>query len=396
MKEHDYKKFICFTQFISECHRYAGTQPVSKAKDEPKRLKSGKIIYDTPSQYNCSELEFKHPLRKGRGQKMNDLKSLIDNRENIVTTHKMLTSIGSDVQELISKSSYVAVLDEVVDPIQEYKITANNRKEMFKHEYMLLADDGVTLKWNYKKYPDIRKQGDIFHKEKQLADSNNLIILDDTIYLWEMSDELFTSFTEVFILTYQFHGSPLQWFFEVKGIEYEIEYKEPSNVMYGDLINIIKDDRLNSIGDAHNFLSSTDTKGLSDGVIRDIKSNLSYLRKHLWSEGGADSRLWTCLESAKVKLGVDGWKKGHVAFNIRGSNAYRHTKNCAYLFNVYLPPNLVKYFSKFDVKIDADTYALNALLQWLFRSQLRDGKPISVYIPSKRMRDLLKKWCENN
>ncbi|XPV54442.1 MAG: hypothetical protein ACNI3H_05625 [Halarcobacter ebronensis] len=93
--------------------------------------------------------------------------------------------------------------------------------------------------------------------------------------------------------------------------------------------------------------------------------------------------MWTCLGSAKDDLGVNGWKKGFVPFNIRGSNDYRQVKNCAYLFNVFLNPNITKYFSKYDVTVNEDTYALNSLLQWLFRSRLRDGKSVSVYIPSK-------------
>jgi len=393
MKEQSYKKWICFTQFISECHRYAGTTQISKDNDEPKKYKDGTLIYDEPSEFNCSELHFKHPLRKGRGQKKEHLKSLIEQRENIVTTHQMLTQLGSDIQELISELSYVAVLDEVVEPIQEYHITPNNRRELFEHQYVYLADDGITLCWNYEKYPD-RKQGDNFYKEKQLIDTNNLILLDGTLYLWEMSESLFNSFTEVYILTYQFEGSPLMWFFNAKGIKYEVQHKPKPNIKYGDLINIIEDDRLNSIGDSQNFLSSNRTKKLTQGEIRDLKAIMNQLRKRVWTN--ADSRMWTCLGSAKDDLGVDGWKKSFVQFNIRGSNEYRHVENCAYLFNVFLNPNIVKYFKKFDVSVDEDTYALNSLLQWLFRSRLRDGKPISLYIPSKRMRELLKEWCKHN
>lgn len=393
MKEQSYKKWICFTQFISECHRFAGTQPISKKNDEPKRRKDGTLIYDEPSEFNCSELEFKHPLRKGRGQKKEDLIELLKQRENIVTTHQMLTNIGSDVQELISELSYVAVLDEVVDPIQEYKITSNNKKELFEHEYVYLADDGVTLCWNYEKYPN-RKNGDNFYKEKQLIDSSNLILLDNSLYLWEMSESLFNSFTEVYILTYQFEGSPLMWFFKAKGIKYEVQYKPKPNVKYGDLINIIEDERLNSIGDSPNFLSSNRTRKLSQGETRDLKATLNHLRKRVWNDG--EDKMWTCLGSAKDDLGVNGWKKGFVPFNIRGSNDYRQVKNCAYLFNVFLNPNITKYFSKYDVTVDENTYALNSLLQWLFRSRLRDCKSINIYIPSKRMRELLKEWCRHN
>jgi len=32
------------------------------------------------------------------------------------------------------------------------------------------------------------------------------------------------------------------------------------------------------------------------------------------------------------------------------------------------------------------------MIQWIWRSAIRDGKEIWVYIPSRRMRELLKKW----
>ena len=39
-----------------------------------------------------------------------------------------------------------------------------------------------------------------------------------------------------------------------------------------------------------------------------------------------------------------------------------------------------------------DEYALSEMIQWIWRSAIRDGKEIWVYIPSRRMRELLKKW----
>ena len=39
--------------------------------------------------------------------------------------------------------------------------------------------------------------------------------------------------------------------------------------------------------------------------------------------------------------------------------------------------------------------ALDKLVQWIFRSQLRDNLPINIYIPSSRMRELLNKWIHN-
>ena len=35
------------------------------------------------------------------------------------------------------------------------------------------------------------------------------------------------------------------------------------------------------------------------------------------------------------------------------------------------------------------------MLQWIWRSAIRDGKPINAYIPSKRMRELLINWMND-
>ena len=48
-----------------------------------------------------------------------------------------------------------------------------------------------------------------------------------------------------------------------------------------------------------------------------------------------------------------------------------------------------------NVTIDEDTWALSELLQWLFRSAIREHKEINIYIPSERMRELLLEWLNS-
>jgi hypothetical protein len=49
---------------------------------------------------------------------------------------------------------------------------------------------------------------------------------------------------------------------------------------------------------------------------------------------------------------------------------------------------------KKGVNIDEETWALSELIQWLFRSAIREENEINIYIPSKRMRSLLQEWLE--
>ena len=43
---------------------------------------------------------------------------------------------------------------------------------------------------------------------------------------------------------------------------------------------------------------------------------------------------------------------------------------------------------------DKDLWALSTMLQFIFRSRLRKGESINLYIPSSRMRGLFKLWLE--
>ena len=47
-----------------------------------------------------------------------------------------------------------------------------------------------------------------------------------------------------------------------------------------------------------------------------------------------------------------------------------------------------------DDPVDKDLWALSNMVQFVFRSRLRKGEPINLYVPSKRMRELFLKWLE--
>ena len=59
-------------------------------------------------------------------------------------------------------------------------------------------------------------------------------------------------------------------------------------------------------------------------------------------------------------------------------------------------PNEVNYFINQNVEVNQELLAISDMLQWIFRSAIRDGKEINVYIPSPRMRELLNKWFDYN
>ena len=54
-----------------------------------------------------------------------------------------------------------------------------------------------------------------------------------------------------------------------------------------------------------------------------------------------------------------------------------------------------RFFRSRDIKINEDIWALGEMIQFIFRTQIRDGKPINIYIPSQRMRNLLINWLNS-
>lgn len=64
------------------------------------------------------------------------------------------------------------------------------------------------------------------------------------------------------------------------------------------------------------------------------------------------------------------------------------------LVNRYLNPIVKNFFNNNCIKVDEEEYALSEMLQWIFRSRIRKGEQINIYVPSLRMRELLENWLE--
>ena len=76
------------------------------------------------------------------------------------------------------------------------------------------------------------------------------------------------------------------------------------------------------------------------------------------------------------------------------TNAYRECSHLAYAVNIFANVNTQIYFAERGYTIDNDKLATSEMIQWLWRSRLRDGKEVWLYLPSSRMRRLLYKWVE--
>ena len=137
-----------------------------------------------------------------------------------------------------------------------------------------------------------------------------------------------------------------------------------------------------------------------------LKNNVMNFFKHI-SKAKSDDIMWSTFKEDAPKLSNKGYtyvdtdahpereNKTFVPCNARGTNKFANKHILAYCLNVFLPPEMTKYFavrSGGEITMDEDKYALSQLIQWIWRSAIRKGEKIVIYIPSIRMRMLLKKW----
>ena len=132
----------------------------------------------------------------------------------------------------------------------------------------------------------------------------------------------------------------------------------------------------------------------------DINNILLTSMKDAWIKAANDNNRGTEDEDEtpkkNIKPGV--FAKGSrmkdvnwIANTTRGTNDYIHCSYLIYLYDQNINPILARWLenSSQDFK---DAYALTELIQWVWRSRVRKGEPITLYLPSPRMRRLFEEW----
>ena len=76
----------------------------------------------------------------------------------------------------------------------------------------------------------------------------------------------------------------------------------------------------------------------------------------------------------------------------RGTNNYAHCSHAIYLYEQNANPILLRWLGA-DTKVFKDLYALSEMVQWIWRTRVRRGEPVHVYMPSKRMRGIIAEYA---
>lgn len=355
----------------------------------------------------CSDRKFVEPKNFGDG-KLDNLHTLLEKGHNIASTHALFKTANDVTKELIKAKGYTLILDEVMDVVEQVPLKKDDLPSLLELELVRVEDN--FLIWNEDKMDYDGKYNEVKH----MAKNGNLIVVNNTVLMWTFPADIFKSFEEVYILTYLFKGQIQKYYYDLYNIEYNYYTVLKDKVLNSYYIKEkeIEDDRevksilknkihifegkLNDIGEKDFSLSSSwFDKSVNKSLFKVLKDNLFNFFKNKY-KAKSNNIIWTTYKSSKSKLSGNGYAKSFLVLNSRSTNEYKDRKYLAYCCNLFINPLIVIFFNVKNLRLDEDTYALSEMLQWTWRSAIRDDKEINIYIPSKRMRNLFIKWLNNN
>lgn len=340
-----------------------------------------------------------------------DVKRLVQRNTNIVTTHQLMSLFDEETIELLNNRDYVLILDEAPSVFDEFDITPMDVDNILtKHAH---KDKDGMLVWDddgYRgRYEDI----------KTMAHRGALGLYgEENVPFWMMPVAVFRSFVAVYVLTYMFDTQMQRYYYDMWGLDYHrmtvrgdsfdtYEFAEGTSElspsMYADRIHIFSNEKYTRIGCGSRLMTPniTDTtlskswygKQTNTGLIDELQQHTESYFKY-YTHTGTAANMWTTFKEWRSRLKGNGYTKGFVPLNMRATNKYADKTAIAYLVNVFPNPIYANFLLAHGVELDNEAYATSSMVQFLFRSGVRNGKDIQVYMPSIRMRTLLERWLE--
>lgn len=407
-----------------------GSGKTSKAIEMMQENPEVNYIYITPFlsevkrvKESVTNRKFYDPTtRNSKGTKLQGLKDLILKDKDIISTHALFSSVDEEIIDLLKVSNYVLILDEVMNVIETLNLKTYDFNTLLDQGIISIDSNDNRIVWNKEDYEgrfdDIKrlsKNNNLFYHSRNSTNNSNT-----TLLVWTFPIQVFESFKDTYILTYLFEGQLQRYYYDIYKVEYNfqsvrkinnkfefvdyVDYKSEDRSQIKILINIYEG-KLNNIGNGEYSLSASWLKNIKNrDKLTKLKNNTVNYYKHIVKTKAKDN-MWTSLLSktndtnstSKIKtlLSGTGYTSGFVACNCRATNDFSHKISCAYLLNRFLNPLDKGFFEDKYISVDEDIWALSELIQWLWRSRIRNNESINVYIPSERMRKLLVRYLNN-
>ncbi len=368
MNSHPHKRYMYVTPYLKE------TERICKA---------------------CPRLSFKIPTDEI--SKSVSMQIYIADGENIAMSHELFsrTKLSAKLSDNIHMHGYTLFLDEEMDVVEPVDISPSDTKMLFD-QGLITVDEHGAVHWKAKDYSGK------FTFIRRMAESKTLIYFEHTLMMWIFPVEILKAFEEIYILTFLFEGSNLKSFLDLNEIPYKMYHVQGEQLMDGkqdlsatkeqirELLHVYEGP-LNEIGNGRTALSKSWYQHQTADSKKQVASRAeNYFRHKMHAK--ANDCIWATFADVKKRAPIRNYSSGFVPLNMRASNDYGDRHYLAYLVNLFAHPYVAKWFAGQGITVNQEAHALAMMMQWIWRSAIRNGETVYLYLPSERMRNLLLQW----
>lgn len=333
---------------------------------------------------------------------------------NVCCTHNLMYKFTKDHLAAIQKQGYNVVSDEELNLINGHSLTKADADFLIDNNLIAIDSESGAVEFLDKKMSLAARYGEI----KALADLGMLYAAKRStrFMVVQLSPKIIDCSERFILLTYNYKNSLMQTFLELHNYEYKefnevtlfkteeeikkdllerIEFVETPSVkkIQGKYtlskswwVNATKEERKEISKCVQACMKTTDVgrRGMFYTLPKDYASKTK----------GFETR-WVGNEPTVGEDGeIDEMTRTFIACNARSTNKYADKELAVQAYNLF-PNQSVKAFIQGQGKVvDDDVFALNMMLQWLFRGCIRKKgtEKLKVAILSKRMSVLFKDW----
>ncbi len=354
----------------------------------------------------CEALEFTFPTTEEHKTKSLHLLELLTDGCNISFTHSLFSELSKRHLEQIARHNYVLIIDEEVSLIEPYQGRYKKGDIISLEEagHIKVDEDNLgKVEWLWKEMSE-----DTQYSGLQRLCSIDMLYCSKRnreMMVTQLPMSLVESSKRTIILSYLFKGSVMESFLKLKGIEVvdftEVELlKDTKQVMLEarELITLCSTTATNAV--KNYSMSST---WYSTTANKDQLKKLSSAIRSVYRKVGKDDLLLTLPKdnaSRESKRSVV-----HPNINLEGvflycgaraTNDYASKSVALHAYNRYVNLVVKSYLQDYGLELDAipddDQFALSEMIQWIWRTRIRENRSIDLYILPKRMESLFKQW----
>lgn len=362
----------------------------------------------------CPLLDFVTPTTDNHKTKADHLLELLKDGRNISFTHSLFTGISLKHLKEIDDHNYTLIVDEEIDFIEQYNGKDYNYKDIvtLENSGLITVDENNPgrIKWNWSE--DKFDSESVYGKLKRMCDLEMLHTTkrERNMLVLHLPISLVTVTEQTIVMTYLFKGSIMDRFMEMKGIAVkdfdgvqlirtEAEVKRNIDSKVEEIITRSSAKVLNN-PKKYKLSSLWYKDPRSKECLKDVGNAILSLCRQ--SEG-KDKVLYTLPKalvtsnsSKKPLIRVRGFGSDECFLycGTKATNLYSDRNFMIHAYNRYPMQSVAAYLQDYGFPINADDFALSEMIQWIFRSAIRNNESIKVAFLSSRMRDLWRAWLD--